>query len=362
MDEGSFRLLFLSRFAMKLHTMKLKYSSAIILLSIIILIQSCVPARQFEETKTARDQCKTELAELKSRYETFTAQEKELNVRIADLSKQVKNLENDTLRTGISLRRLISSYDKLNSTYDQLLNKNAELLKGKDDDNVKLMGQYQMTQEELQRKEDRLKIAEESIEKKRVELETLSANLKEAEEALAIKQAKVKELETILAQKDSIVKNLREKVSNALISFQDNGLTIDIRNGKVYVSLEERLLFESGKTDVDAKGVEAIKNLCKVLEREPDITILIEGHTDNVPIKSATIKDNWDLSVLRATAIVRIMTGASKIDPRRLTAAGKGEFFPVDKANTAEARRKNRRTEIILTPKLDELFQILDSN
>jgi chemotaxis protein MotB len=342
--------------------MKLNFYSLLSIFIISFLLESCVPARQFEETKTARDQCKTELAELKSRYETFTAKEKELNVRIDDLSKQVKNLEGDTLRTGISLRRLISSYDKLNSTYDQLLDKNADLLRGKDADNIKLMGQYQMTQEELQRKEDRLKTAEESIEKKKNELEILSQNLKEAEEALAIKQAKVTELENILAQKDSIVKNLREKVSNALISFQDNGLTIDIKNGKVYVSLEERLLFESGKTDVDAKGVEAIKNLSKVLEREAEITILIEGHTDNVPIKSATIKDNWDLSVLRATAIVRIIMSNSKIDPRRLTAAGKGEFFPVDKANTAEARRKNRRTEIILTPKLDELFQILDSN
>lgn len=342
--------------------MKLNFYSLLSILIISFLFESCVPVRQFEETKTARDQCKTELAELKSRYETFTAKEKELNVRIEDLSKQVKNLEGDTLRTGISLRRLISSYDKLNSTYDQLLDKNADLLKGKDADNIKLMGQYQMTQEELQRKEDRLKTAEESIEKKKNELEILSQNLKEAEEALALKQAKVTELENILAQKDSIVKNLREKVSNALISFQDNGLTIDIKNGKVYVSLEERLLFESGKTDVDAKGVEAIKNLSKVLEREAEITILIEGHTDNVPIKSATIKDNWDLSVLRATAIVRIIMSNSKIDPRRLTAAGKGEFFPVDKANTAEARRKNRRTEIILTPKLDELFQILDSN
>jgi chemotaxis protein MotB len=121
------------------------------------------------------------------------------------------------------------------------------------------------------------------------------------------------------------------------------------------------LLFESGSTVVDPKGVDALKKLAKVLEREADVTVLIEGHTDNVPIKSATIKDNWDLSVLRATSIVRILTSSSKIDPQRLTAAGRGEFFPIDKANTPEARKKNRRTEIILTPNLDKLFELINS-
>jgi chemotaxis protein MotB len=119
-------------------------------------------------------------------------------------------------------------------------------------------------------------------------------------------------------------------------------------------------LFESGSTVVDSKGVDALKNIAKLLEKESDINVLVEGHTDNVPIKSATIKDNWDLSVLRATSIIRIIMSNSKIDAKRLTAAGKGEFFPIDKANTPEARRKNRRTEIILSPKLDELFEILN--
>ena len=156
------------------------------------------------------------------------------------------------------------------------------------------------------------------------------------------------------------MKALRQKVSDALLSFQGNGLTVSMKNGKVYVSLEERLLFESGSTIVDSKGVDALRNIAKLLEKENDINVLVEGHTDNVPIKSATIKDNWDLSVLRATSIIRIIMANSKIDAKRLTAAGKGEFFPIDKANTPEARRKNRRTEIILSPKLDELFEILN--
>lgn len=332
-----------------------------LLVASLLFVSSCVPSRQFEDVKAAREKCDTELAELKSRFETYQAREKELSVRVEELGKQVANLSGDTATLGLAYRRLTTNYDKLNKTYDLLLEKNNELLKGREDDNRKLMGQYQLTQEELIKKEDRLKLAEADLEKRKAEADRLSAELKQFEADLNAKEARVQELENILAAKDSTVKALREKVSNALLGFQDNGLTVTTRNGKVYVSLEERLLFASGSTVVDEKGNDALKKLARVLEKEEDINVLIEGHTDNVPIKSATIKDNWDLSVLRATAIVRILTNGSKIDPKRLTAAGRGEYFPIDKANTAEARRKNRRTEIILTPKLDELFRILDS-
>jgi chemotaxis protein MotB len=330
-------------------------------ISFTLLLGSCVPARQFDELKSAREKCDTELAELKSRQETYTAREKELNIRVEELSKQVKNLSNDTSSLGLSLRRLTSSYDKLNSTYDQLMAKNEQLMRGKEEDNRKLMGQYQLTQEELIKKEDQLKLAERDLEKRKTEVERLSADLKIFEKNLNEKEYRVRELESVLAKKDSTVKSLKAKVSEALRGFQDNGLTVEMKNGKVYISLEERLLFASGSTVVDTRGVEALKDLAKVLEREKDIHVLIEGHTDNVPIKSASIKDNWDLSVLRATSIVRIITTHSKVDPRRLTAAGRGEYFPIDKANSADARKKNRRTEIILTPKLDELFRILET-
>jgi chemotaxis protein MotB len=332
----------------------------VILLS--IYFEGCIPARQFDDMKSARMRCDSSLTELKARYETFTAKEKELNIKIDDLNKQVKSLTTDTMQIGIALRRLTTNYDKLNSTYDLLLDKNADLLKGKDDDNKKLMGQYQLTQEELQKKEDKLRVSLEDLEKRKTEMDILAAELKANEEALAKKEARVAELESVLAKKDSVVKALKDKVSNALLGFQGNGLNVTQKNGKVYVSLEERLLFESGSITVDARGAEAIKNLSKLLEKEPDINILVEGHTDNVPIKSAAVKDNWDLSVLRATSIVRIIIQSSKVNETRLTAAGRGEFFPIDKANTAEARKKNRRTEIILTPKLDELFQILEGN
>ncbi len=148
-----------------------------------------------------------------------------------------------------------------------------------------------------------------------------------------------------------------------MFGFEGKGLTITQKNGKVYVSMEENLLFASGSTIVEDKGIEALKKVAKVLEQNSEINILIEGHTDDVPMAGkGDIKDNWDLSVMRATSIVKIITKNSSVDPRRLTAAGRGEYFPVDPAKTTEARKKNRRTEIILTPKLDELFKVLETN
>ena len=140
-------------------------------------------------------------------------------------------------------------------------------------------------------------------------------------------------------------------------------LAVEMKNGKVYVSLEEQLLFKSGSTVVDPKGVSAIKKLAEVLAVNPDINIMVEGHTDDVPyISSTSIQDNWDLSVKRATAIVRILMENSRIEGSRIIASGRSKYQPVIDSKAPDARKKNRRTEIILTPKLDELFQILESN
>jgi chemotaxis protein MotB len=136
-----------------------------------------------------------------------------------------------------------------------------------------------------------------------------------------------------------------------------------MKNGKVYVSMDEKLLFRSGSYEVDARGRQALKELAGVLVANKDVNIMIEGHTDDVPYRSGpVIKDNWDLSVLRATSVLKILLEGGNIAPDRLTAAGRGEFQPVDRAKTAEARSRNRRTEIILTPNLDELLKILESN
>ncbi|EHQ28048.1 OmpA/MotB domain protein [Mucilaginibacter paludis DSM 18603] len=174
------------------------------------------------------------------------------------------------------------------------------------------------------------------------------------------REARLKEVEDILRKRDEATNALKEKLQKALLGFQQSGLTVDIRNGKVYVSLADKLLFPSGSIVIDEKGKSALKQLAAVLNKEPDIYIAVEGHTDDKKvINLGQIKDNWDLSVLRATSVTRYLTETEKVDPVRLTATGKGQFQPIDPAGTPEARAKNRRIEIVLSPRLDELYNLI---
>lgn len=177
---------------------------------------------------------------------------------------------------------------------------------------------------------------------------------------LAKREARLKEVEDILHKRDEATNALKEKLQKALLGFTQNGLSVDIRNGKVYVSLTDKLLFPSGSIVIDDKGKQALKQLAAVLNKEPDINMAVEGHTDDKKIKNlGQIKDNWDLSVLRATSVTRYLTEVENIDPHRLTATGKGEFQPIDTTNTPEGLAKNRRIEIVLSPKLDELYNLI---
>ncbi|GAB3814913.1 OmpA family protein [Pontibacter rugosus] len=210
---------------------------------------------------------------------------------------------------------------------------------------------------------------EESLAKAIKEGKTLGENLNMSKSQidrlnadLKAREARLAELQRILDEKEKAVANLRNRVSNALLGFNDKDLTVNVRNGKVYVSLAEQLLFNSGSTKVDPKGVEALRKLAAVLKEQQDVNVVVEGHTDDVPIAKGTVgmQDNWDLSVLRATEITRILANAG-VDPTRVTPSGRSKYVPLDDTKTKEARQKNRRTEIILTPKLDELFQILEN-
>lgn len=170
------------------------------------------------------------------------------------------------------------------------------------------------------------------------------------------------EFQQKLAARDSALNALRDKVSDALLSFKESGLTVSIRDGRIYVSLSNKLLFASGSTDIDRRGKEALLKLSEVLNRQEqsDINILIEGHTDVQPIINVTVaKDNWDLSVLRSTEVVRYLTNDGKVDAKRLIASGRGEFYPVAEGRSESALARNRRTEIILTPNLEALFAIV---
>jgi chemotaxis protein MotB len=190
-------------------------------------------------------------------------------------------------------------------------------------------------------------------------LKQKSDELSSKEMLLQERERALNELQQVIARQDSVTRRLNDILRNALLGFQSDELSVEIINGKVYVSMSDKLLFKSGSAAVEAKGKEAIRVLSDVLDKNRDIDILVEGHTDSIPIRTAIYRDNWDLSVARATSIVRILTGDFKIAPTRVTASGKGEFSPRASNETPEGRASNRRTEIILSPKLEEIMQLL---
>jgi len=318
---------------------------------------SCVPARKLDECNEKKTACENELTALKTSNQSNEAKIKEMNEQLVTLTKGNDGLRRDTNILGSNYRVLTVKYDKLNQLNESLLDKYNKLLSGSEKDNAKLSGDLQATQAALLKKEDELKALAAQLAQQKKELDALSEQLK-------LREARVNELENILKQKDQAAADLKKKLSDALFAFENKGLTITQKNGKIYVSMDESLLFASGKIDVQPKGIEALKGLAKVLDQNADINIMVEGHTDDVPMKGAgDIKDNWDLSVMRATSVTKIILSSSpNIDQKRITSAGRGEFFPLDPAKTPEARKKNRRTEIILTPKLDELLKVLGSN
>lgn len=187
-----------------------------------------------------------------------------------------------------------------------------------------------------------------------------SSEIKRLSADLQRREARLKEVEDILRKRDAATNALKEKLQKALLGFQQSGLAVDIRNGKVYVSLTDKLLFPSGSIVIDEKGKQALTELAKVLKTQPEINVSVEGHTDNQRVVNlGQIKDNWDLSVLRATSVVRYMTETLNIETNRITATGKGQYQPVAEGNSAESRSRNRRIEIVLSPKLDELYNLI---
>lgn len=197
------------------------------------------------------------------------------------------------------------------------------------------------------------------LEKKQKELSAKENALKERENRLQDLGVRLKDMENVIHRQDSIMSRLTNTVKDALLGFNADELTVNMRDGKVYVSMSDKLLFKSGSIDVESKGKTALEKLANVLNKNPDVSIAIEGHTDNVPIKTSQYADNWDLSAARATNVVRLLTTAYKMDPHRLTASGRGEFFPIADNSTTEGKAKNRRTEIVLSPKLDELMKAI---
>ena len=323
-------------------------------LSIIVMISSCVSPKVVDEIKQHRKETFQENQEIKKQNISLSTENIELRDNLSRLNIEITQLISDSTKRAKSLRQLQSTLDDLNEAYDLLMAKNSQLISKKAEETKKLLEELQNTREDLLKKEDELLRIEQNLSVKQEELI-------DTQNELSQREKKVIELQLVIGKKDSILSVLRDKISSALLGFEGDGLTITQKNGKVYISLEEQLLFASGSWQVDSRGKEALSKLSKALENQQDINVLIEGHTDSIPYGGrGQIKDNWDLSVVRATAIVRILTSSSSIDPERLTAAGKGEFVPIQSNSTNTGRSANRRIEIILTPKLYDLYELLD--
>lgn len=314
----------------------------LILFGTVLMFSSCVSMKQFtdvqDKLKTATQENEV-LKQSNMRLETANRELEGANQRLTERNKDLNSQLEDAL---YNLNAQKQKYAGLEIDM-QNLNRQLDILKtGSSSEIEMLMEELHAARRDLNQREDRLRDAEKELEDR---------------------NAKLIELQEVLAQKDQAVKDLRDKVMRALTGFNNNGLTVHEKNGKVYVSMDEKLLFKTGKWDVDPNGQRALRDLSQLLADNPDINIMVEGHTDDVPMHgSGEVKDNWDLSVMRATAVTKILMQNQQLNPERIIAAGRSEFIPLVPEKTPEARQMNRRTEIILTPKLDEILELLEVN
>ena len=311
----------------------------ILLFLLFFTLEGCIVSKKkYDDLLAQKVKTDGELAEQTSRLNKATTELADLNATLIKLKNDTTDMGEVLRSTSQKLEGLNTEYDQLNAYYKNLLNSSGKLNR------------------DLTLQKEQLLAIQDNLERTRKLNDSLSVNLEDRER-------KVKELEQVLANKDKAVQDLKNRISNALLNFKENDLTVNIKNGKVYVSLAEQLLFGSGSVEVDSKGVTALQQLARALKDQKDIHIMVEGHTDNVPIskKSTYMQDNWDLSVMRATAITKILTKGG-VSPNQITASGNGEFSPLAANTSPENKQKNRRTEIIITPNLDELFKILEVN
>lgn len=304
-----------------------------------LMLSSCiVTKKKYDDLLAQKVRTEADLADRTAQLDSATADISALTERLNALKQDTTNLGIDKRNTSQRLATLEAEHEQLNSYYKNLLTSSGKLNR------------------DLTQQQEQLLAIQDNLEKTRKINDSLSVNL-------AAREKKVKELEQVLASKEKAVQDLKNRITNALLNFKDGDITVKVKNGKVYVSLAEQLLFGSGSIDVDSKGISALQQLAKAIKDQKDINIIVEGHTDNVPIsrKSQYMQDNWDLSVMRATSITKILTKAG-VSSKQITPSGRGEYSPLASNDTPQNKQKNRRTEIIITPNLDELFKILEAN
>ena len=311
---------------------------------VLLLISACVPAKKYKDLLEREKVCSEELAKFKKSSGEYEALSKDLQTKFANASRDLSKLIQDTTALGSKYRLLLRDYNIIDGEYKSLQKSFDKLKNLSARETAELQNQLEAKNNELQIKEDALL--------------KLDQELKEKQRLLLEREKRVNELEEAIRKKEAAVQLLKAKVANALRGFENQGLSVVQKNGKIYVSLEAKLLFKSGSTFVEEEGVRALVELGKALESEKDLEIIVEGHTDTDKLNSSSSpKNNWELSVLRATSVVQILLNNSSMTPSQIMAGGRGEFLPVDEYD----KSKNRRIEVIISPNLNELFEIISN-
>jgi len=320
----------------------------------LLFTSSCVSPKIHNGLLSEYEISQKNLENKEKRILLLSDEVEELKYSVTFLKNKLSKMKSDSIQNGSSLLNLQNKYDDLNTAYDLLSSKNSREMAKQAKETKRLLEQLEEAQNKLLLKEDELNKLSQTLSDR-------ENDLNKAQEDLDARSRRVTELELIIYQKDSTLTALKNRVSKALKGLEGDGLTIEQRNGKIYISLEEDLLFASGKYNINTSGENALNKLSAVLASQSDIEILIEGHTDNIPLSGSNlIKDNWDLSVMRATSVVKIILNNKKLNPLQLTAAGRGEHNPIANNDSVEGRKINRRIEMILSPNLDDLFDLLE--
>ena len=308
---------------------------------VFTLATSCVSKKVFNELETKFADLKKENRKTADLNDSITKVKNKLDLDYASLKADYDKTKAERDKLAIDFAAADKNLKTLQASYNALEKNSDESLKANMAKNRELLAQLEAKEKALAAEKDRLN--------------KLSADLKKGTD-------RVNELESIMAAKEAAMKKLKDALSKSLKAFEGKGLTVNQRDGKVYVSMENKLLFESGSWAVGSEGKKAVVAVATVLAQNPDIAVLIEGHTDNDKFAGAVgqIENNWDLSTKRATAIVNILSENKAVKKENLTAAGRGEFAPLMSNETPEGKAKNRRIEIILTPKLDEISKMLN--
>ena len=329
--------------------------SSIFFTANLLFLMSCVSPKIHNSLISDFESSQQKLTKQEKESLILSDQIEELNSTSSRIKNKLNNLKNDSIQNGKAVYSLRKKYDELNTSYDLLSSESSREMANKAKEVKILLSQLEVSQNKLLVKEDELNLLSLSLSEKEEELNKSQQSLQE-------RSIRVTELEKIINQKDSLVTNIKNKVSKALGNLEGEGLTIEQRNGKIYISLEEDLLFASGRYEINQTGEDALNKLSSVLSNQENIRILVEGHTDNIPINGnkKLIKDNWDLSVMRSTSVVKILLNNTKLDPIQLTAAGRGKHNPIANNETIEGRKMNRRIDLIVSPNLDDLYDILE--